>query len=168
MNKGDEVLEHVVFRGRIMTVGTVQGGWEMVAHAPAVAVLAMDGTRVLGVEQYRHVVGRTMWELPAGIIDPGETPLEAAHRELAEETQLGGDLAFVAGFYVSPGFTNEHITVFEATNLRPVSGTPDDTEELTVRWRELDELAAGIRDGTLTSSASTITGLLHAIGRSRT
>ncbi len=134
----------------------------MVGHAPAVSVLAVEDGLVLGVEQRRPAVAHATWEIPAGLIDPGETPARAAQRELAEETQLAGDLEFVAGFYVSPGFTDEHVSLFHATNLTPAHGVPDETEDLKVSWRELDALLAGLREGTLRTSAATVAGLLHA------
>ncbi len=134
----------------------------MVRHAPAVSVIAIRDGLVLGVEQHRAAVGHSTWEIPAGLIDPGETPVQAAHREMAEETQLAGDLEFVAGFYVSPGFTDEYVSLFHATNLTPASGLPDETEDLMVSWRALDELLAGLKQGTLRTSAATVAGLLHA------
>lgn len=161
---GEELdQEQIHFRGRLLTVKGMPGGWEMVSKNPASCVLAMQDGLVLGVEQYRPVVGITTWELPAGIIDPGETAMDAALRELAEETQLTGELTYLTEFYSSPGFTDEHTTLFLAHDLRPAAGTPDDTEDLRVSWRSLEQLDAAIRNGQLLTSASTAVGLAHAM-----
>lgn len=146
-----------------MTVGTLAGGWEVVAKAPAVAVLAVADGRVLGVEQFRHAIQATTWELPAGLVEPGETPEQAATRELAEEAQLAGDLEFATRFYVSPGFTDEHLTLYSASNLRAAAGTPDAGEDLRVAWRELSGLEADLRAGTLVTSGPTVAGLYYAL-----
>src|SRR5690625_2758908 len=122
--------DEVLFEGRLITVGRMPGGWEMVRKAPAVCVLAVRDGRVLGVEQPRPVIGSGTWELPAGIIDPGETPEQTALRELAEETQLTGELQFLTSFYSSPGFTDEHTTLFGVTDIRPAEGVPDDSEQI--------------------------------------
>lgn len=152
------------YEGRILSVETLPGGWEKVRKAAAVCVLALRDGQVLGVEQPRPAIGAVSWELPAGMIDPGETPAEAARRELAEETQLTGEFERIASFYSSPGFTDEHTTVFLARNLRPAAGEPDPTERITVSWRPLSALLAGLAAGTLVTSASTATGLALAAG----
>lgn len=152
----------LLYDGSFLKVESMPGGWEMVAKAAAVCVLALRDGLVLGVEQPRPAIRALTWELPAGLIDPGETAEEAAVRELAEETQLTGDLSVIAHFYSSPGFTDEHTTLFLATALRPAAGTPDDTEEITVSWRPLSELLAGLETGSLVTSASTATGLALA------
>ena len=154
----------LLYEGSILSVETMPGGWEKVTKAAAVCVLALRDGQVLGVEQPRPVIGAVSWELPAGMIDPGETPIEAARRELAEETQLSGELEAIASFYSSPGFTDEHTTIFLARDLRPAAGKPDPTERITVSWRPLNELLAGLAAGTLVTSASTATGLALATG----
>src|SRR5690625_6131937 len=100
--------DEVLFEGRLITVGRMPGGWEMVRKAPAVCVLAVRDGQVLGVEQPRPVIGTVTWELPAGIIDPGETPEQTALRELADETQLTSRLEFLNSLYSSHGLLNRH------------------------------------------------------------
>ncbi len=160
---GADEHQEILYRGSLLTISSMPGGWEKVTKNPASCVLALRDGMVLGVEQPRPVVGHTTWELPAGIIDPGETALEAALRELAEETQLTGELTYLTEFYSSPGFTDEHTTLFLAGELRPAPGVPDTTEELTVSWRPLAELDEQIRSGRLLTSASTAIGLAHAM-----
>lgn len=138
------------------------GNWEAVLKASAVCVLAIRDGYVLGVEQPRPVIGHTTWELPAGLIDEGETPLQAAARELAEEVQLTGDLSLITTFYSSPGFTDEHTTLYLAENLRPAAGVPDDSEDIRVSWRSLAELRKDFEAGELVTSSSTAVGLAWA------
>ena len=97
----------VIYEGNILTLLTLDDRWEVVEHAEAVAVLALRGASILGVTQHRPAIGKPTWEVPAGLVDPGETPLQAAKRELAEETQLTGELSLLTQLYSSPGFTDE-------------------------------------------------------------
>lgn len=156
--------ERAVFRGRVVELVVLGERWEVVRHAPAVAVLVRDGAgRVLGVVQRRPAVGARTWELPAGLIDPGETPEAAAARELAEETGLAGALTPLAVAYVSPGFTDERVHLFEARDLRPTAGTPDEDEELTLEWRAPGEAWAAAARSELVTSMVTLLGLRHAL-----
>jgi ADP-ribose pyrophosphatase len=152
-----------VFRGRVVELVVLDERWEVVRHAEAVAVLAVDERdRVLGVRQRRPAVGASTWELPAGLIDPGESPAAAAARELAEEAQLAGDLALLAVGYVSPGFTDERVHLFEASGLRPAPGRPDDGEDLEIEWLDLDAAWRAAASGELVTSMVTLLGLRHA------
>lgn len=162
MKPGNRPELEVIHRGNFLTLSRMPGNWEAVLKDAAVCVLAIRAGHVLGVEQPRPVIGQTTWELPAGLIDDGETALQAAERELAEETQLTGDLSLITSFYSSPGFTDEHTTLYLAQNLRPASGVPDETEELSVVWRDLDELRSEFEAGRLVTSASTAVGLAWA------
>lgn len=153
----------IIHRGNFLTLRRMPGNWEAVLKDSAVCVLAIREGMVLGVEQPRPVIGHSTWELPAGLIDDGETPLEAAARELAEEAQLAADLSPIASFYSSPGFTDEHTTLYLASNLRTANGVPDETEQISVVWRELDELRDGLKTGRLVTSASTAVGLAWAL-----
>ena len=152
----------VVYRGNFLTLSRMPGNWEAVLKASAVCVLAIRDGQVLGVEQPRPVIGQSTWELPAGLIDEGETPLEAVTRELAEEAQLAGDMSLITAFYSSPGFTDEHTTLYLASNLRPASGVPDASEDITVVWRDLAELREAFEAGELVTSSSTAVGLAWA------
>jgi len=155
--------ERSVFRGRILELVLLDERWEVVRHADAVAVLAVDGAgRVLGVRQRRPAVGLDTWELPAGLIDPGERPERAAARELAEEAQLGATLRPLAVGFVSPGFTDERVHLFEAHDLHPVAGRPDPDEGVEVAWLDLDEAWAAAASGRLATSMVTLLGLRHA------
>jgi ADP-ribose pyrophosphatase len=134
---------------------------ENVAHPGAVAIVAHDGEHVWLVRQPREIVGETaLLEVPAGKLDgDGETPLETAKRELAEEIGKAADTwEHLKGLYTSPGFTDERIDVFLATGLRDVPRPEVEEDERieVVAWplRRLDEAIAACED------AKSLVGLL--------
>lgn len=154
-----------LFRGHFLEMELLDERFEVVSKAAGVAVLAQDAAgRVLGVEQHRPAVGTVSWELPAGIVDPGEGPKQAAERELVEEAQLRGRLRLLNAAYVSPGFTDEKVYLFEASDLSPApEGTLDEGEELQVVWRDPFEAWAAVAEGRLQTSMVTLLGLRHAM-----
>lgn len=97
------------------------------------------------VAQYRHPVGESVWEVPAGRIDGGEDPLDCARRELAEETGYEADeWHYLGAFYSSPGFTTEFIHAYAATGLRQLELPPDGDEiEIRADWFPIDEVLGG-------------------------
>lgn len=126
----------------------------IVQHNGSAVMMPIDDRgRILLVRQYRLPARQYLWELPAGRIDEGETPLGAARRELAEETGLRAKKwQKLAVFYPSPGFLAEKMTIFVASGLSSGDATPMEDERIESRWftsRELDEwIRKGkIRDG---------------------
>ena len=138
-----------IYKGNIINLLKLDDFWEIIEHAPAVCILALKEDKVLGVQQLRPAINTYTWELPAGIINSGEMPEEAAKRELAEEAQLAGKLTFITQMYSSPGFCNEKTYLFEATKLKPAKGQPDEHEGLNVSWRKLDKVWQEIQEGKL-------------------
>lgn len=142
---------------------------EVVEHPDAVAVVAVDGDgRVALVRQYRHPLGTDLLELPAGTLDvPGESPEQAAHRELAEEVGLATDVLLPLGsMWNSAGWSDERTTLFLACGVRqvprPAGFTADEEEALmTVEWIDLDELVAGALSGSI-EDAKTAIGVVRA------
>ncbi len=157
-------MREVVFDGRIVKLELVDGHYEVVRHADSVAVLVTDGRLVLGVRQWRVAIGRDTWEIPAGLVDPGEEPAEAAVRELAEEVGLAGELRQLTSFYVSPGFTDERLWLFEAGELHEHRLPQDDDEDLTPEWRDASDVWRSVSRGEEVSSASTLLALTYLLG----
>jgi 8-oxo-dGTP pyrophosphatase MutT (NUDIX family) len=167
-----ELLDRdVVYKGKLITVyrDTLrQGGHrvirEVVDHAGSVAIVALDEQRrVLLERQYRHPVGGFLWELPAGLLDgPDEDPLDAAKRELEEETGLSArNWERLVDLHTSPGMTGERARVFLARELREAEAGrhPDPGEELELRWVPLSEAVERVRSGAITNGLA-VAGLL--------
>ena len=107
----------------------------VVRHRPSVVLIPMlDSERIVLIRQYRPAIARTMWELPAGTTDPGESPDEAAARECEEEIGLvPGKLERLGGFFPTPGFCDEELVFYRVSDLREPSGTrrsPDEDEDI--------------------------------------
>ncbi len=119
-------------------------------------IFAMTGERrVLLVRQYKHGIGRELLELPAGALDSGETPLDAAVRELKEETGYTAPaMTFVRSFVVDPTNADTIAHLFIARGAHPTCEQHlDVTENITVESAALDELPALVQDGTIDSIA---------------
>ena len=153
-----------LYKGRIINLAK-EGNYEIVEHADAVAILVEREGKILFVRQYRPAIGVATLEIPAGLIDPGETPAEAAKRELAEEAQLTGDLEYLTGFYLSPGFCDEKLHVFRATNLQAAYAKPDDDEDITVEWHHPQTVLEDSRTGKVEISASAMAGILFYLSQ---
>lgn len=136
---------------------------EVVEHPGSVAVLAHDGEFAYLVAQPREAVEEDeLLEIPAGTLDvEGESELECAQRELAEEAELQAEEWRVLHvIYPSPGFLTEKVTIFEATGLSPAGGERDDDEEIEIvrlDLAQIDEALPQIRD------ATTVIALLYLL-----
>ncbi|HEY1218755.1 MAG TPA: NUDIX hydrolase [Bryobacteraceae bacterium] len=131
----------------------------VVRHAGSAVMMAVDDQRrILLVRQYRLPADRYLWELPAGRLDPGEKPLEAAKRELIEETGYRARRwTKLASFFVSPGYVDERMTIYLAENLIAGVATPMDDERIETRWFPAAEVERLIETGKL-DDAKTIVG----------
>ena len=139
----------------------------VVTHIGAVAVLALDDAgRVLMIRQYRHPVGRELWEIPAGLRDvTGEALLDTARRELAEETgHAASEWHALVDSYSSPGISTERIRIFLARGVQPVqSDYQREGEEkfLRTEWVPLTEAVQAALAGKLHNGAA-VQGVLAA------
>jgi 8-oxo-dGDP phosphatase len=160
------VSSDVLLRSRLVTVRSDKvrtaenrvAERDVVLHPGAVAVLALDDAdRVLMIRQYRHPVGRLLWEIPAGLRDvPGEEPWVTASRELMEEAGYRArDWRVLVDYYSSPGYSTERLRIFLARDLAPVPAAerhfvPQDEEaHLLVDWLPLDEAVEAVFAGEL-------------------
>ncbi len=112
---------------------TLPNGYKMkvdrVIFPNAVAILPVIGEKIVLIKQYRPVIDKYILEAPAGVIDKGETPEEAALRELAEETGFRArELVRVGSGYVSPGYSTEKLYLYLAPNPEPGESTPEEHE----------------------------------------
>jgi ADP-ribose pyrophosphatase len=131
----------------------------------AAAMLPIEGDACILLRQFRFAIGKYLCEAPAGTVDPGETPLETAQRELIEETGLSGETFIPRGFiYTTPGFTTEKIHLFEVRGLIPSPGyTLDEDEEIEVIRVPASEVLAMVRDGRI-RDAKTIALACRCLG----
>ena len=162
------------YAGRVLSLdvdeveepGGVTAVREVVRHRGSVAALAVhaDGNVVL-VRQYRYAVDESLWELPAGRLDPGESAQQGAARELEEEAGLAAQqLEPLAVFYTTPGFCDEAMHLFRATGLTSVPPRPESDERIEVRSCPLEEAREMIRRGEV-CEGKTLVALLFEVER---
>jgi ADP-ribose pyrophosphatase len=136
-----------VYQGKVLSVtldevqepSGVKTIREVVRHQGSAVVLPVDDTqsepRILLEEQFRYAANETLWEVPAGRIDSGESSLEAAKRELLEETGFTAKRwTHAFHFFASPGFLAERMDVFLARGLKPGEAQPEDDERIKVQF----------------------------------
>jgi ADP-ribose pyrophosphatase len=131
----------------------------VIRHNGSAVMMAVDEKKqVLLVRQYRLPAAKYLWELPAGKVDEGETPIQAARRELIEETGYRArKWEKLVTFFPSPGYVAERMTIYLATQLIAGTATPMDDERIETRWYPRKELATMIRAGKI-EDAKTIIG----------
>ena len=133
---------------------------EVVEHPGAVAILAWDGERLAAVRQWRQAAAADLLEIPAGTREPGESSLDSAERELAEECGLrAGGWKEGPSFYTAPGFSTELLTLFLATDLQAVDVAPPEDEALERSWLTLAEALMAVDDGRI-RDAKSLAGIL--------
>jgi ADP-ribose diphosphatase len=173
MMKARVVKSRTIYKGRAVVLkleslvepGGVKAVREVVCHPGSVVLLPMlaDG-RVLLVRQYRHAAGQSLWELPAGTLEPGERPRHAAARELIEETgHKARSLKLLGRFFPSPGILSEKMHLFSARGLSRATANPDPDELILVRSFSIRELRGMVRAGRI-RDGKTLAGLLWLLG----
>jgi 8-oxo-dGTP pyrophosphatase MutT (NUDIX family) len=139
---------------------------EVVEHYGAVAIVAMDDSKnIRMIYQYRHTFRRRLWELPAGLLDvAGEPPHLTAARELQEEVGLqAGTWRVLVDLNTAPGFSDESVRVYLATDLSAVDRPQahDEEADMTMRWVPIDEAARLVLGGEVLNSIA-VAGILAA------
>ncbi|MEK3881525.1 NUDIX hydrolase [Paenibacillus sp. PL2-23] len=160
----ETISSEPIFQGKIISlqVDTVtladgrSATREIVRHPGAAAVVALLDGKLLVVEQFRKPLEKCQIEIPAGKLDGDEDPLVAAARELEEETGYKAkELKLLNAFYTSPGFADEKLYVYWATELEPGEQQLDEDEDIQVEAITLEQAEAYIAEGRI-SDAKTI------------
>ena len=176
MDLTEKTLEsHVLYEGKIIRVrkdtallpNGKQAPREVVEHPGGVGIVPLDSDGcVLMVRQFRYPLGKTLLEIPAGKMEPGEDPQVCAERELSEEAGASaGKLTYLGYAYVSPGFCDEAIHLYLAEDLTFGQTHPDEDEFLLPERIPLDQLVSMALDGTLIDGKSVIGVLKTALLR---
>jgi ADP-ribose pyrophosphatase len=138
--------------------------WDIVVMPGAVAVIPIDSKgRIVLVEQWRRAIERVTLELPAGMLDPGESPEECAQRELQEETGYkAGSLEFFGGCFSSPGSMSEYIHLYLGKDLLNSPLKADDTDQIDIQTISIEEALKLIENGQI-CDAKTVVGIMRYI-----
>jgi len=149
-------------RDEVIEPSGVRTTREVITHPGSVVVLpALPGGRILLIQQYRHAARQYLWELVAGRIDPGETPKEAAARELIEETGYRAKRFRVfLDVFPTPGFLEERMFILLAEGLTVGEAEPEEDEKIISRVYNRKQLEVMIRTGKL-RDAKSIAGILY-------
>jgi len=159
-----------IYKGKIVTLRKEQvltshgitATREIIEHAPAVVIIPMmDKDTIIMVRQYRRAVDQIFLELPAGLINLKEEPLEAAKRELVEETGfLAAKWTFLTSAYASPGFCDELMHFYLAEKLTLTTTCPDEDEVIVTKKMNFQALLKLITNGQMQDSKTIIGALL--------
>jgi len=169
MSKEKLLSSKTIFEGRAVNLiqSTVEKSTgeivvrEIVQHRDAIAAVVLDGhSNVVMVRQFRVPTGKDLLEIPAGVMEDGESPEECVRRELQEEIGcLPHKIARLGGFFPAPGYCTEYINVFLASELEESRLVAEDTDEIDVVRIPVEKIAGMIDNGEI-CDAKSIAGLL--------
>jgi ADP-ribose pyrophosphatase len=163
-----------VLRDHIIEPGGRESHRDVIRHNGSVVILAVDHGKhkhgkhkkdpwIVIERQYRHAAGQFLWELPAGKLDAGETPVDGAKRELAEETGYQAkEWSALVEYYASPGFLGESMKVFLAEELIAGDAHPEEDEHIDFRLVKLSDLLEMVDKGKIVDGKTLTTILLYA------
>jgi ADP-ribose pyrophosphatase len=172
MSEPKILSQKIVYKGKVIEVredrvidpGGKEYSRELVVHPGAVCIVARPTPEeVILIRQYRHATGKELLEIPAGTLHHGEDPFDCAVRELEEETGYrASKLIERARFWTTPGFTNEFMYLFEASELVKTQINPDEDEVIEVDIVPRIKALRMIDDGRV-QDAKSILGLLRIL-----
>jgi len=153
-----------VRRDRVVDASGRETTREIVVHPGAVSIVAkLSSDEVVLIRQYRYATGEELVEIPAGTLEKDENPIDAAHRELEEETGYRAkQMDLRAAYYTTPGFSNELMYLYEANGLTLSEQALDDDEAIEVAVTLSDTALQMIQQGRI-RDAKTIVGLLTVL-----
>lgn len=171
-DKGRIVSSRRLYEGKVLALdldevvepGDVRATREVVRHRGSVACLAVHGDgRVVLISQYRHAVADFVYEIPAGRLDPGETPETGAARELEEEVGLRPSrIEKLIEFHSTPGFCDEVIHLYRASGLRAVPPRPEADERIEIHTPSIAEARAMVARGQVRDAKTLVALLLES------
>ena len=139
---------------------------EIIEHSGGACVLYVENGAVLLVRQYRYAYGESLYEIPAGKLEPNEDPMEAARRELEEEGGIrAAELKLLFVDYPSPGYTNEKIYIYQAINGEKVSAHLDEGEYLEAEYISLGKAMEMLRSGEIRDGKTIIALQAYALSQ---
>ena len=150
------VSKNYIYRGKILNLRCDDAALpngdpckrEIVEHSGGACVLYVENESVLLVRQYRYAYGESIYEIPAGKLNPGEDPMEAARRELEEEGGIrAAELKLLFVNYPSPGYTNEKIYIYQAMKGEKVPAHLDEDEYLDAEYIPLKKVEEMLKKG---------------------
>jgi ADP-ribose pyrophosphatase len=163
--------KHHQFKGSVVDFSTVtytfkdgsKQSYDLLEHPGAGVIVPIDenGDFVM-IKQFRHPISALLLEFPAGRIDPGETPLECARREMQEEIKMIGTLEPLIKIMPAAGYNNERLFVYLARNLKPSALPSDENEEIEVIRVPVAKARQMVIDGEIEDAKTIIAILLYA------
>jgi ADP-ribose pyrophosphatase len=167
-NRSEQAQRRVIYNGKVIDLGaeqlTLPNGnrceLEIIRHPGGAVAMAVDAQqRICLLRQYRYAAGGWIWEFPGGRIEPGESALSSAQRELREEAGVEAkQWQAVIDFYSTPGFCDERLYLFLASDLQQVASATEADEVLEVHWLDRYETRELMQAGEI-KDAKTLIGL---------
>jgi len=161
-----------VFSDKVEEPGGLINTRDVIRHNGSVVILAVDDSKnkkdpdIILERQYRHAAGQFLIELPAGRVEPGETPLAAAKREMIEETGYRAKRwTLLTKYFASPGFLGEWMQIYLARDIREGVSTPEPDERIEVFRMPLSEALALVAANKIHDGKTLIGLMLYDAGR---